>query len=72
MGSTTVDQSPPGPPPQNSSQPIERLNKRVDHPTWVALINEIIEAFGLERRLPTFRLFNEAPHRFPQRNTGDS
>ncbi|MGC0389403.1 hypothetical protein ABIF91_001757 [Bradyrhizobium sp. USDA 241] len=48
----------------------ERIDKYVDHANWVTLVNEIIEAFGQQRPLPTIRLFNEAPHRFPQKNHG--
>ena len=33
-----ADQSPPA--------PIERIDKHVDHANRVALVNEIIEAFG--------------------------
>jgi hypothetical protein len=44
---------------------IERI-KHVDHANRVILVNEIIEAFGQQCRLPTIRLFNEAPHQLPQ------
>jgi len=47
---------------------IERTDKHVDHANWVAFVNEIIEAFGQQRRLPTIRLFNEAPHQFSPEN----
>ena len=46
----------------------ERIDKYVDHANWVTLVNEVIEAFGQQRPLPTIRLFNEAPHRFPRKN----
>ena len=48
---------------------IERIDKHVDHANRVALVNEIIEAFGQQRPLPTIRLLNEALHQFPQRMT---
>ena len=51
---------------------IERIDTHVDHANWVALVYEIIEAFGQQRPLPTIRLFNEAPHHFPHRITGES
>ena len=51
---------------------IERIDKHVDHTNRVTLVNEIIEAFGQQRPLPTIRLFNEAPHQFPRRITGKS
>src|ERR1700749_4462073 len=44
---------------------IECIDKRIDHANRVALVNEIIEAFGQQRPLPTIRLLNEAPHQFP-------
>ena len=47
---------------------IERIDKHVDHANRVAFVNEIIEAFGQQRRLPTIRLFNEAPHQFSPEN----
>ena len=47
---------------------IERIDKHVDHPNRIAFVNEIIEAFGQQRRLPTIRLFNEAPHQLPPQN----
>src|SRR5580704_17360660 len=51
---------------------IECIDKHVDHANRVALVNEIIEAFGQQRPLPTIRLFNEAPHQFPRRITRES
>jgi len=47
---------------------IERIDKHVDHANRVAFVNEIIEAFGQQRRLPTIRLFNEATHQFSPEN----
>jgi hypothetical protein len=47
---------------------IESIDKHVDHANRVAFVNEIIEAFGQQRRLPAIRLFNEAPHKFPPQN----
>ena len=47
---------------------IKRINKLVDRADRVVLVNKIIEAFGQQRPLPTIRLFNEAPHRFPRKN----
>ena len=47
---------------------IERIDKHVDRANRVALVNEIIEAFGQQRPLPTIRLFNEAPHQLPPQN----
>jgi hypothetical protein len=49
---------------------IERIDKHVDHANRIAIVNEIIKAFGQQRPLPTIRLFNEAPHQFPHRITG--
>ena len=43
---------------------VERLDKHVDHPNRITLVNKIIEAFGQQRRLPTIRLFYKAPHQF--------
>jgi hypothetical protein len=45
---------------------IERVDKRIDHANRIILVNEIIQALGQERPLPTIRLLNEAPHQFPQ------
>ncbi|MET4719974.1 hypothetical protein ABIF63_004080 [Bradyrhizobium japonicum] len=50
----------------------ERIDKYVDHANWVILVNEVIEAFGQQRPLPTIRLFNEAPHRFPQKKSQEN
>jgi hypothetical protein len=47
---------------------IKRIDKHVDHANRVALVNEIIETFGQQRRLPTIRLFNEAPYQLPPQN----
>jgi hypothetical protein len=41
------------------------VDKHIDHANRIALVNEIIEAFGQQRLLPTIRLLNEAPHQFP-------
>jgi hypothetical protein len=42
-----TDQSPLAPTPLKSHlSQIERINKDVDHPNRVTLVNEIIEAFG--------------------------
>jgi glutathione S-transferase len=46
--------------------------RRVDHANRIALVDEIIEAFGQELPLLTIRLFNEAPHQFPRRITRES
>src|ERR1700733_9142235 len=51
---------------------IERVDKHVDHPNRITLVNEIIEAFGQQRRLPTISLFNEAPHRFPPQESREN
>ena len=54
------------------SAKIERTDKHIDHPNGITLVNEIIEAFGQQRPLPTIRLFNKAPHRLPHRITRES
>jgi hypothetical protein len=48
---------------------IERIDKHIDHANGVTFVNEIIEAFGQQRPLPTISLLNEAPHQFPRRIT---
>ena len=45
------------------------LNREVG---FAPLVNEIIEAFGQWRPLPTIRLFSEAPHQFPRSITRES
>jgi len=51
---------------------IERVDKHIDHANGVALVNEIVEAFGQQRPLPAIRLLNEATHQFLPRITGES
>ncbi|SHN84722.1 hypothetical protein SAMN05444170_6037 [Bradyrhizobium erythrophlei] len=51
---------------------VERFDKHLDHSNRITLVDEIIEAFGQQRRLPTIGLFNEAPHRFPYRIAKES
>ena len=41
---------------------IERIDKHVNNANGVVIVNEVIEAFGQKRPLPTMRLLNEAPH----------
>jgi len=53
---------------KNHFRQIERIDKHLDHANRVAFVNEIIEAFGQQRRLPTIRLFNEAPHQLLPQN----
>jgi hypothetical protein len=50
-----VDQSPPAPPTSKHLSQVERIDKNIDHVNRVALVNEIIEAFGQKRPLPTIR-----------------
>jgi hypothetical protein len=51
---------------------IERINKYVDHPNRVALVNEIIEAFGQQRPLPTIACLTKRFISFPRRITRES
>jgi hypothetical protein len=41
-----ADQSAPVPPIKAHLSQIEPIDKHIDHTNWVALVNEIIEAFG--------------------------
>src|SRR5262249_59928004 len=44
---------------------IKRIDERIDHANWIDLVDEIIEAFVQQRRLPAIRPRNEALHRSP-------
>src|SRR4029450_1811522 len=44
---------------------IKRSDEGIDRTNRIDLIDEIIEAFGQQRRLPTVRTFNEALHPCP-------
>src|SRR5512144_1494887 len=44
---------------------IKRIDEGIDRPDRIDLIDEVIEAFGQQRRLPTVRTFNEALHPCP-------
>src|SRR6516164_10871982 len=42
---------------------IKRVDKHVNHPNRVVLVDPIIQAFGKQRRLPAIRPLDEALHR---------
>src|SRR6516164_5278949 len=42
---------------------IKRVDKHVNHPNRVVLVDPFIQAFGKQRRLPAIRPFDEALHR---------
>jgi hypothetical protein len=42
--------------------PIKRVDEGIDRTSRIDLIDEVIETFGQQRRLPTVRTFDEALH----------
>ena len=44
---------------------IKRIDESIDRTNRIDLIDEVIETFGQQRRLPTVRTFNEALHPGP-------
>ena len=44
---------------------IERIDERVDHANRIALVDQVIEAFRQQRRLPAIRPRNKALHAIP-------
>ncbi len=51
---------------------IERIDERIDHANRIALVDQVIEAFGQQCRLPAIRPCNEALHQFPRKSRGES
>jgi hypothetical protein len=49
----------------DTKQLIKRIEEGIDRPNRIDLIDEVIETFGQQRRLPTVRTFNEALHPCP-------
>ena len=45
--------------------PIKRVDEGIDRTSRIDLIDEVIETFGQQRRLPTVRTFDEALHPCP-------
>ena len=41
---------------------IEFVDKSIDHPNRIILIDPVFQAFGKQRVLPAICSFNEAPH----------
>jgi hypothetical protein len=50
----------------------KRIDEGIDRPNRIDLIDEVIEAFGQQRRLPTVRTFNEALHPYPRKSQRES
>ena len=50
---------------------IERIDEGVDHANRIALVNEIIEAFGQQCRLLAIHTSHEALHQFPRKSRGN-
>ena len=45
---------------------IQRVDENIDRANWIALVDEVIEAFGQQRRLPPIHPLHEARHQFPR------
>src|SRR5258708_32456808 len=51
---------------------VEFLNKGVDRPNRIALIDPVRQALGKQRRLPAIDPLNEAPHLIPPQIAAES
>jgi len=51
---------------------IKRIDEGIDRTNRIDLIDEIIEAFGQQRRLPTVHTLNQALHPCPRKSQGES
>src|SRR4030095_5312022 len=52
-------------PREAKSAQIKRIDESIDRTNRIDLVDEVIEAFGQQRRLPTVHPFNEALHPIP-------
>jgi hypothetical protein len=53
-------------PIEPQAREVEFLNKGVDRPNRIALIDPVLQALGKQRPLPAIDPLNEAPHLPPQ------
>ena len=44
------------------------VNKDINHPDRIVLVNPVIQAFGKKRRLPAIRPLNETLHPIPRKS----
>src|SRR4030095_7517313 len=51
---------------------IKRIDESIDRTNRIDLIDEVIEAFGQQRRLPTVHPLNEALHPIPPQTARES
>src|SRR5262249_33125240 len=51
---------------------VEFLNKGVDRPNRIALIDPVLQALGKQRPLPAIDPLNEAPHLIPPQIAAES
>ena len=51
---------------------VERIHEHIDRANRIALVDEVIEAFGQQRRLLPIHPLHEARHQFPRDSAGDS
>src|SRR4030095_2884656 len=51
---------------------IKRIDESIDRTNRIDLIDEVIEAFGQQRRLPTIHPLNEALHPIPRQPRGNT
>src|SRR5258708_7365024 len=51
---------------------VEFLNKGVDRPNRIALIDPVLQTLGKQRRLPAIDPLNEAPHLIPPQIAAES
>src|SRR6266446_914781 len=59
-------------PIEPQAREVEFLNKGVDRPNRIALIDPVRQALGKQRRLPAIDPLNEAPHLIPPQIAAES
>src|SRR5262249_48264013 len=59
-------------PIEPQAREVEFLNKGVDRPNRIALIDPVLQALGKQRRLPAIDPLNEAPHLIPPQIAAES
>src|SRR5947207_11266351 len=59
-------------PIEPQAREVEYLNKGVDRPNRIALIDPVLQALGKQRRLPAIDPLNEAPHLIPPQIAAES
>lgn len=50
---------------------IKLINEDIDHPSWIVLVDPVLQTFGEQCRLTAIHSINEALHPIPRESPGN-